>query len=75
MEVVNNYDIDGLHLDYVRWNEFSSNSLQTLPEGQVEEINMLDGVVHPETLHHLKNSRTGRYLYDITHPYTNGVPE
>jgi uncharacterized lipoprotein YddW (UPF0748 family) len=24
MEIVNNYDIDGLHLDYVRWNEYTS---------------------------------------------------
>ena len=35
MEIVNNYDIDGLHLDYVRWNEYSSNSLQILPAGQI----------------------------------------
>lgn len=75
MEIVNNYDIDGLHLDYVRWNEYSSNSLQILPEGQVEEINMLDGVIHPEALNHLETSRTGRYLYDINHPFSSGVPE
>ncbi|HJM96397.1 MAG TPA: family 10 glycosylhydrolase, partial [Candidatus Marinimicrobia bacterium] len=24
MEIVNNYDIDGLHLDYVRWNEHTN---------------------------------------------------
>ena len=75
MEIVNNYDIDGLHLDYVRWNEYSSSSLQILPEGQIEEINMLDGIIHPEALHHLENNRTGRYLYDIEHPYSNGIPE
>ena len=75
MEIVNNYDIDGLHLDYVRWNEYSSNSLQILPAGQIEEINMLDGAIHPETLYQLENSRTGRYLYDVDHPYSNGVPE
>ena len=75
MEIVNNYNIDGLHLDYVRWNEYSSGSLQMLPEGQVEEINMLDGIIHPEALNHLENNRTGRYLYDIDHPYSDGVPE
>ena len=75
MEIVNNYDLDGLHLDYVRWNEYSSSSLQILPEGQIEEINMLDGIIHPEALHHLENNRTGRYLYDIEHPYSNGIPE
>ena len=36
MEIVNNYDIDGLHLDYVRWNEHSSGSFNILPPGQIE---------------------------------------
>ena len=75
MEIVNNYNIDGLHLDYIRWNEYSSGSLQMLPEGQVEEINMIDGSIHPETLYQLENNRTGRYLYDVDHPYSDGVPE
>ncbi|OUX30147.1 MAG: hypothetical protein CBE24_07165 [bacterium TMED264] len=74
MEIVNNYNIDGLHLDYIRWNEYSSGSLQMLPEGQVEEINMIDGSIHPETLYQLENNRTGRYLYDVDHPYSDGVP-
>ena len=75
MEIVNNYNIDGLHLDYVRWNEYSSGSMQMLPEEQVEEINMIDGTIHPETLYQLENNRTGRYLYDVDHPYSDGVPE
>jgi uncharacterized lipoprotein YddW (UPF0748 family) len=43
MDLVRNYDIDGLHLDYVRWNEYSS-------------------------------TNNGRYLYDVQHPYSAGVP-
>ncbi len=75
MEIVHNYEIDGLHLDYVRWNEYSSSSLQMLPEGQVEEINMIDGTIHPETLSQLEHNRTGRYLYDVEHPYSDGIPD
>ena len=75
MEIVHNYEIDGLHLDYVRWNEYSSSSLQMLPEGQVEEINMIDGTIHPETLSQLEHNRTGRYLYDVDHPYSDGIPD
>ncbi len=75
MEIVNNYDIDGLHLDYVRWNEHSSGSFNTLPAGQIEEIRMIDGMIAQETLDDLENSRTGRYLYDIDHPYSAGIPD
>ena len=75
MDIVNNYDIDGLHLDYVRWNEHSSGSFNTLPAGQIEEIRMIDGMIAQETLDDLENSRTGRYLYDIDHPYSAGIPD
>ena len=75
MEIVNNYDIDGLHLDYVRWNEHSSGSFNTLPPGQVEEIRMMDGTIAQEALEDLENTRTGRYLYDIDHPYSAGIPD
>ena len=75
MEIVNNYDIDGLHLDYVRWNEYSNNSLLNLPEGQIEEIRMIDGIISDETLEQLEDTRTGRYLYDIDHPYSAGIPD
>jgi len=75
MEIVNNYDIDGLHLDYVRWNEHSSGSFNTLPPGQIEEIRMIDGIIAEETLDNLEDTRTGRYLYDIEHPYSAGIPD
>ena len=75
MEIVKNYDIDGLHLDYVRWNEYSSSSQNILPPGQVEEIRMMDGIISNETLSELENNRTGRYLYDVDHPYSSGIPD
>ena len=75
MEIVNNYDIDGLHLDYVRWNEYSSSSQNILPPGQIEEIRMMDGIISDEMLIDLENSRIGRYLYDVDHPYSSGVPD
>jgi len=75
MEIVNNYDIDGLHLDYVRWNEYSSGSQNILPPGHIEEIRMADGIISNEMLNNLENSRTGRYLYDSVHPYSAGVPD
>mgnify|MGYP001157368313 FL=1 len=75
MEIVNNYDIDGLHLDYVRWNEYSSSSQNILPPGQIEEIRMIDGIISDETLYDLENSRIGRYLYDVDHPYSSGIPD
>ena len=74
MEIVNNYDIDGLHLDYVRWNEYSSGSFNILPPGQIEEIKMIDGMIAEQTLDDIENSRTGRYLYDVEHPYSAGIP-
>ena len=75
MEIVNNYDIDGLHLDYVRWNEYSNSSQNILPPGHIEEIRMMDGIISDEMLNDLENSRTGRYLYDVEHPYSAGVPD
>ena len=75
MEIVNQYDIDGLHLDYVRWNEYSSSSQNLLPAGQVEEVRMIDGDISEQMLNDLHNSRTGRYLYDINHPYSAGIPD
>ncbi|HIA85570.1 MAG TPA: T9SS type A sorting domain-containing protein [Candidatus Marinimicrobia bacterium] len=73
MEIVNNYDIDGLHLDYIRWNEHS-NSLR----GEVsheKELQRIDGIISDEELEALNNNRSGRYLYDYLHPYSAGVPD
>ena len=38
MEIVNNYDIDGIHLDYIRWNEFDTGDMALLQEESEIEI-------------------------------------
>jgi len=80
MEIVNNYDIDGLHLDYVRWNEYDSESVLTaIPFGE-EETDLVDGINFPESMQfkYLENEilqfETDRYLWDINHPYSAGIP-
>ena len=73
MEIVNNYDIDGFHLDYVRWNEHSSDNNLTDIDHE-DELRRIDGTISDEELNSLQQ-RTGRYLYDINHPYSNGVPD
>ncbi|MBD3383512.1 family 10 glycosylhydrolase [candidate division KSB1 bacterium] len=74
MEIVRHYDLDGLHLDYVRWNEhYSSNALlktsHLLPEEQ-----SLDGLVSPQHIQDLVTNQSSRYLYDTEHPYDDGTP-
>ncbi len=72
MEIVNNYDIDGLHLDYVRWNEHTNSIRQSLDAES--EIAGLDGMISEEILSQLIQNRSGRYLYDYLHPYSGGIP-
>jgi uncharacterized lipoprotein YddW (UPF0748 family) len=74
MEIVNNYDIDGLHLDYVRWNEYSSSKIGKSYARQAEEENWLDGMITDEQIEDLKTNKGSRYLYDVEHPYSAGVP-
>lgn len=75
MEIVNNYDIDGLHLDYIRWNEYS-NSLQSAQFAKIVQQNrLLDGMITQEQIKDLKTNASGRYLYDYKHPYSAGVPQ
>ena len=74
MEIVNNYDIDGLHLDYVRWSEYSNSSQSVQLAKFVEASPTLDGMITDTQLEDLKINAAGRYLYDIEHSYSNGVP-
>ncbi len=69
MEVVNNYDIDGLHLDYIRWNEYSSD-----PNAPQQKEDELDGMISDEQINFITENPAGRYLYDVEHPYSGGVP-
>jgi len=73
MDIVNRYDIDGLHLDYVRWNEHSNGlNNQYLPSHE-DELKRMDGIISDDELNAI-HQRTGRYLYDVSHPYSSGVP-
>jgi len=75
MEIVRNYDIDGLHLDYVRWNEYTSSKQSQEFAKLVEEERLLDGMITDEQIQDLIENKSGRYLYDIEHPYSAGVPD
>lgn len=75
MEIVRNYDVDGIHLDYVRWNEHSSTLLQNHLGKMIPENRMLDGMITEARLEELHSPAGSRYLYDIEHPYSDGVPE
>jgi uncharacterized lipoprotein YddW (UPF0748 family) len=70
MEVVRNYDIDGLHLDYVRWNEYTNTSSL----GKISDPEGPDGMISPTQLDELRMNAAGRYLYDLEHPFSAGVP-
>ncbi len=75
MEIVRNYDIDGLHLDYVRWNEYDEDDMLN-PPSELEQIRQMDGMIPEEKLNKLaKTFGTKRYIYDVEHPYSAGVPE
>ncbi|MBC7186460.1 MAG: family 10 glycosylhydrolase [Calditrichaeota bacterium] len=74
MEIVRKYDIDGLHLDYVRWNEYSNSKLSKKLAKMAEQQQLLDGMIPLEQLQDLQENAAGRYLFDIEHPYSAGVP-
>lgn len=74
MEVVNNYDVDGIHFDYVRWNEYSSSKTSQDWAAYVEKNNLPDGVPPQDVIDDLTANKAGRYLYDVDHPYSAGVP-
>ena len=79
MEIVNNYDIDGLHLDYIRWNEYYRSSFTEIPLDEWNKPELLfqpDGMISPENIEKLETVQNPeRYLYDVLHPYDpNNVP-
>ncbi len=74
MEIVNNYDVDGLHLDFVRWNEHT-NSVESIKLAQDKEIRGLpDGVITQDQYRDMIENNAGRYLYDPVHSFSGGVP-
>lgn len=78
MEIVNNYDIDGLHLDYIRWNEYWKGhpdlTSTNLAKKDARPYHELDGynIVQREELPAAPISE--RYLYDLDNPYNSGIP-
>ena len=78
MEIVNNYDVDGLHLDYVRWNEYTTTSVWNAPliKGDPQMEMELDGFIAPSVLQALLAAPpSDRYLYDIDHPHQENPPD
>ncbi len=74
MEIVNNYDIDGLHLDFVRWNEHSNSGLaRELARDKLQQ-GLPDGIITEAQAQDLLQNAAGRYLYDVEHPFSAGVP-
>lgn len=74
MELVNKYDVDGLHLDFIRWNEYDEDDMKAnVPEE--EQINLLDGEIINRKI---KNAESPngfkRYIYDTEHPASGGIP-
>ncbi|MCI0513690.1 family 10 glycosylhydrolase [candidate division KSB1 bacterium] len=74
LEIVRNYDIDGLHLDYVRWNEYTSTMLQGQLGKMPSENRMLDGMISEAQIHEINTQSQSRYLWDVEHPYRSGIP-
>ena len=75
MEIVTNYDIDGFHLDYVRWNEFSDSPESKSMAKIAETYDLPDGFITEGQIKDLEENASGRYLYDYLHPYSDGIPE
>ncbi len=89
VEVVENYDIDGIHFDYVRWNEYDNTQAGIMFAEQAEEMQLPDGQYPEGMLEYLqereakrrdmsfsKTSATdSRYLYDAEHPQSGGIPD
>ncbi|MCF7826182.1 MAG: family 10 glycosylhydrolase, partial [Candidatus Marinimicrobia bacterium] len=75
MEIVNNYDIDGIHLDYIRWSEYSDLALRQAQLTPLEQESQLDQIPNELMIENLLDPQSGRYLYDVEHPYSGGIPE
>ena len=75
LEIVKNYDIDGLHLDFVRWNEHTNTATSLKLARRAAEMGVPEGMITEDQLQELLQNPAGRYLYDVQHPYSQGVPE
>ncbi len=90
-EIVANYDVDGIHFDYVRWNEYDNTEAGMMFAKQAEELGLQDGeyteemesyFVQRDTKEQNTSNRapaafsaSNRYLFDTEHPESAGVPD
>ncbi len=75
MEIVNNYDVDGIHFDYVRWNEYSSSKgSQDLAE-LAEKEDRMDGQWSDREINVLMSSKASRYIWDSQHTSGSAIPD
>ncbi len=91
VEIVSNYDIDGIHFDYVRWNEYDNTEAGIMFAKQAEELELGDGEYTPEMQSYFEdrdrkehenslnkstvNTASNKYLFDIEHPESGGIPD
>ncbi len=74
MEIVRNYDIDGFHLDYIRWNEYDTDDMD-VSSTPLKQESLMDGEFFEKKLNKIADSKsTNRFLYDVEHPYSAGIP-
>ncbi|MBN1543157.1 family 10 glycosylhydrolase [candidate division KSB1 bacterium] len=75
-EIVENYNVDGLHLDFCRWNEYDEDDMSSILSTE-EEIRVIDGmeIAKKQLLKPGGSAGSKPYLYDSEHPYNGGVPE
>ncbi|HNT65941.1 MAG TPA: family 10 glycosylhydrolase [bacterium] len=75
-EIAENYDVDGIHLDFCRWNEYDEDDMSSIMSEE-EELRVLDGMVIEKKQLQKPNSIAGSkpYLYDSEHPYSAGIPD
>ncbi|MBN2089704.1 family 10 glycosylhydrolase [candidate division KSB1 bacterium] len=74
MEIVRKYDIDGFHLDYVRWSEVTTlQNLNALSKSNSEN-RYLEWMIPEEQLEILAENTEAGYFWDIDHPNSAGIP-
>jgi len=88
-EIVANYDIDGIHFDYVRWNEYDNGDFSVAAAKYAEEHDLPDGVLAPGMEEYLQKreldaqsnraplatTESNNYLFDALHPESGGIPD
>ena len=74
MEVVRKYDIDGIHFDFVRWNEYDEDDMQAALSKEAEHP-ALDGFASDDRIQRLNSMPSKRYIYDVEHPASGGIPD